>query len=315
MSDYGIGVPVGFLVFNRPTLTRQVLAAIARARPPMLLVVADGPRADHPDDAKLVAATRAVIDGVDWPCEIRTCYSEVNLGCRLRVSSGLDWVFSQVEEAIILEDDCLPDSSFFRFAEELLDRYRLDERVQMIAGTNALAPRRFSRASYYFSRCYTIWGWATWARAWSHYDLLMSKWPERRDSGWLEDLLGGDTEARIAREIFDATYGGRVPTWDFQWLFSSWLAGGVSVTPEVNLVSNLGYGELATHERSEGHLLAARPTEPIEFPLRHPAEVTVQQDADQAVWRFSYPDYFESQLSRTRRWRKSLSGFARARKP
>lgn len=316
MSEDGVAVAVAFFVFNRPNLTRQVFAAIASARPPMLLVVADGPRVDHPDDAELVAQTRAVIDEVDWPCDVRTCYSSANLGCRIRISSGLDWVFSQVGEAIILEDDCLPDSTFFPFAEALLDRYRGEERIQMIAGTNVLAPRRFSAESYYFSRCYTIWGWATWARAWSHYDLQMSQWPARRNSGWLEELLGGDIEAGIAREIFDATHGGRVPTWDFQWLFSSWLAGGLSVTPEVNLVSNLGYGELATHERTGDHPLAARPTEPIEFPLRHPTEIAVQEDADRAVWRFSYADRFETRPGSWRsRWRSAVRTLAHNRWP
>jgi hypothetical protein len=292
MSEDRGRAPVAFFVFNRPQLTERVFAAIAAARPPRLLVVADGPRADHPEDPDLVARTRAVIDGVDWPCEVRRCYSDVNLGCRIRVSSGLDWVFSQVDRAIIIEDDCLPDQTFFPFAEALLERYEHDERVHMIAGTNALAPERFSPDSYYFSRCYTVWGWATWARAWSHYDLAMARWPEVRDDHWLEQLLGGETEARIAREIFDATHAGRVPTWDFQWVFSSWLAGGVSITPEVNLVSNLGYGELATNERREDHPLAARPTSPMQFPLRHPADVKVLQNADRAVWRFSYPDRF-----------------------
>lgn len=298
--------PVAFFIFNRPTLTERVFAAIAAARPPCLLVVGDGPRENHPDDVRLVAHTRGVIDRVDWPCEVRTCYSEVNLGCKLRVSSGLDWVFSQVDEAIIIEDDCLPDGSFFRFAEELLDRYRDTEQVHMVAGSNVLAPRRFSSDSYYFSRCYTIWGWATWARAWSHYDLEMRQWPEVRDTTWLVDLLGGKPEARVATDIFDRTYAGLVPTWDFQWVFGSWLAGGVSVTPAVNLVTNLGYGELATNERAADHPLARRATSPMAFPLRHPNLVAVNDGADRSVWRFAYPDYFDRQRSLTRNWWRTL---------
>lgn len=315
-DDLVSGTPVAFFIFNRPELTQQVFAAIAAARPPKLLVIADGPRVGHSDDPELVARTRAVIEGVDWPCEVSTCFSEVNLGCRSRVSSGLDWVFSEVEQAIVIEDDCLPDASFFPFAEALLERYRGDERVHMIAGTNVLSPRRFGADSYYFSRCYTIWGWATWARAWAHYDLAMSRWPEVRESGWLEDLLGGETEARIAREIFDQTHAGRVPTWDFQWVFSSWIAGGIGVTPQVNLVSNLGYGELATNERHENHPLAARATSSMVFPLRHPPDTVVRQEADRAVWRTSYPEYFDAPASRAHgAWRRAMSGlpFRRAR--
>src|SRR5687767_13684909 len=163
--------PVALLVFNRPQATARVFEAVARARPPRLLVVADGPRADRPDDGELCHQTRAIIERVDWPCEVMKDYSDTNLGCRKRVSSGLDWVFSNVADAIILEDDCLPEPSFFPFCEELLERYRDDERVAMIRAGNFLEGRRVASTSYYFSRWFHIWGWATWARAWKHNDV------------------------------------------------------------------------------------------------------------------------------------------------
>lgn len=309
MSSAGERAAVAFFIFNRPSLTEQVFAAIAAARPPRLLIIADGPRADHPDDPRLVSEARAVVERVDWPAEVETCYSDVNLGCKLRVASGLDWVFSRVDEAIILEDDTVPDPSFFRYCEELLARYRDDQRVHMVSGFTMFEPGRFTRHSYYFSRCYHIWGWATWARAWSHYDLEMRRWPEVRATRWLEHLLGDDTEAQIARTIFDETHAGRVGTWDFQWVFRSWVAGGVSITPAVNLVTNVGYGALGTHEREANHPFANLQRLSIEFPLRHPEQVAVLEEADRAVWRFVYPDYFRAeQAPRRGRWRTALRG-------
>jgi len=299
--------PVAFFIFNRPSLTQQVFAAIARARPSRLLVVGDGPRGDHPNDAELVRDARRVIDQVEWPCEVVTCYSDFNLGCKRRVATGLDWVFSQVPEAVILEDDTLPDASFFPFCEELLARYRGDERVHMVSGFTIFEPGRFTEDSYYFSRCYHVWGWAGWARAWSHYDVEMRRWPEVRETRWLVELLGGEAEARIAREIFDSTYAGRVTTWDFQWVFSSWLRGGVSITPNANLVTNIGYGPLATNERNSDHLVARLGSYSVRFPLRHPCEVEILQVADATEWRTAYPNYFPTDdASPLSRWRRAL---------
>jgi hypothetical protein len=284
--------PIAFLVFNRPALTRHVFEAIAAARPSKLLVVGDGPRPDHPEDPGLVAETRAIVDEVAWPCEVRTCYAEANMGCRLRISSGLDWVFSQVDEAIILEDDTVPHRSLFQFCDAMLERYRSDAEIHQVSGSSPFPPHRFTRDSYYFARCYQIWGWATWARAWSHYDLQMRRWPEVRDTPWLEELLGGATEARIARDIFDATFAGAVPTWDFQWVFSTWLAGGMAIAPAMNLVTNIGYGEFASHEHNADHPNANRPAEPMDDPIRHPSTRAVLGTADRAMWEFTYPSYF-----------------------
>jgi hypothetical protein len=289
--------PVAFLIFNRPAFTAQVFEAIARARPPRLLVVADGPRPTHPDDSWLCAQARAVIDQVDWPCEVLTDYSEVNLGCKLRIASGLDWVFSQAEEAIVLEDDTLPDPSFFTFCEELLERYRDDRRVHMVSGCNAIAARRFTPDSYYFSRLPQIWGWASWARAWETYDLDMRAWPGLRESDWLTSRLGGQTEAEIARTIFNLTYDGRVPTWDFQWAFAALAHDALSIRPSVNLVRNIGFGSEGTHERDPSHGLANLPVQAMEFPLSHPAQVAVLQAADDAEWRHQYPNYFREAAS------------------
>ncbi|MEW6491011.1 MAG: glycosyltransferase family 2 protein, partial [Cyanobacteriota bacterium] len=161
--------PVVFIIFNRPDTTQKVFEAIRQAHPPLLFVIADGPRPNKPGEDQKCAATRAIIDQVDWDCEVLTNYSEINLGCERRVSSGLNWVFDTVEEAIILEDDCLPHPTFFSFCEELLDYYRNDQRVMVITGQNVQFGRKRTDYTYYFSRYNHCWGWASWRRAWRSY--------------------------------------------------------------------------------------------------------------------------------------------------
>ena len=279
MSNYQLKTPVTFIIFNRPDTTKKVFAEIAKARPPKLLVVADGPRADHPDDAGKCAAARAIIDRVDWDCEVLTNYSDVNLGCKRRVSSGLDWVFNTVEGAIILEDDCLPHPTFFRFCEELLEKYRDDERIAMISGVNFQFGRKRTKYSYYFSRYTHIWGWASWRGAWDNYDVNMKLWPEIRDGGWLEDWLGDKKSVRYWKKIFEKVYQGEIDTWDYQWMFSCWIQSALTILPNVNLVSNIGFGSEAVHT-TEKNELAGMETEPMKFPISHPSYILRDSVAD-----------------------------------
>ena len=251
MSNYQLKTPVVFIIFNRPDTTSRVFAEIAKARPPKLLVIADGPRANHPDDAEKCAAVRAIVDNVDWDCEVLTNYSNVNLGCKRRVSSGLDWVFDIVEEAIILEDDCLPHPTFFQFCEELLEKYRDDERIAMISGNNFLVGKKRTEYSYYFSRYTHIWGWASWRRAWDNYDVDMKLWPEIRDGGWLDDLLDNKKGVWYWNYIFQNVYKGKIDSWDYQWTFSCWIQSAMTIIPTVNLVSNIGFGSGAVHTKEE----------------------------------------------------------------
>ena len=189
MSDRQLKTPVAFIIFKRPEETQRVFAEIRKVKPPKLLVVADGPRPDKPGEDRQCAAARAIIEQVDWECEVLQNYADRNLGCRLRVSSGLDWVFDTVEEAIIIEDDCLPHPTFFRFAEELLERYRDDSRIMSISGQNVQFGRKRTDYSYYFSRYNHCWSWASWRRAWQYYDVEMKIWPKIRDSSFLKNIL------------------------------------------------------------------------------------------------------------------------------
>jgi len=261
--------PVAFFVFNRPEMTERVFAAITKAKPAQLLIVADGPRAGHPTDAEQCARTRAIVERVDWPCEVRTNYAEINLGVRDRVSSGLDWVFDMVEEAIILEDDCLPDPTFFRFCADLLTRYRDDTRVAQISGVNFSFGQRRIPASYTFTRTPYIWGWASWRRAWQYYDVNMPLWGILRNEKRLDELFS----ERLSHElynVFDDLYTGKSQhTWDHQWNFACHVQHMLNIVPATNLVTNIGFGAGATHTLGRSRVADVRTT-PLTFPLSHP---------------------------------------------
>ena len=263
---------VAFFIFNRPEPSRQVFESIREARPQKLYVVADGPRAGREGEAeKCLATRRGVLQLIDWPCEVHTNFAEKNLGCKWRMASGLDWVFSKEEQAIILEDDCVPDVSFFPFCDELLERYRDDQRVMTICGGNYQEGKVRTPDSYYFSKYPRIWGWASWRRAWEHYDVNMRLWPEIRDGRWLLDICGGkENAARYWHGIFEATYQNRIDTWDYQWLMAHWLNRGLTVIPNKNLISNIGWGKDATHTTTESDPCANLPLDTMSFPLLHP---------------------------------------------
>lgn len=271
---------IAFLIFNRPELTARVLEEIRKARPPVLLVVADGPRKGRPGDIEACEKTRALIDLVDWECDVRKNYAESNLGCGKRVSSGLDWVFSEVDEAIILEDDCVPHPTFFRFCEEMLGKYRDDERIGFIGGVNFCFDRAKEERSYYFSRGHYIWGWASWRRAWRGYDFYMKSWPGLRDDGWLRRLFGDRRVVRYYKCNFDITHGGSLDTWDFQWFFHCWTNNRWEIMPNVNLVTNLGHDIVnATHTKFESRI-GNVPLNPMDFPLVHPTIIALGRGAD-----------------------------------
>jgi hypothetical protein len=271
--------PVALIIFNRPDTTARVFEAIRLAKPPLLLVIADGARASKPEESKKCADTRAIIDRVDWDCEVRTNYSDVNLGCGKRVSSGLNWVFQEVEEAIILEDDCLPDPSFFQFCEELLEYYRDDRRIMAISGNNFQSGTKYGDDSYYFSRYNHVWGWASWRRAWQHYDFTMSQWPQIRDDGWLNSVFDNRASVRYWTVEFDKMYNCGVDTWDYQWTFACWIQNGLTILPQVNLISNIGFNADATHTLKDVPW-ANQAVHSAKFPLIHPPFVLRNSKGD-----------------------------------
>ena len=291
---YTLRVPIAFIIFNRPDTTEKVFAEIAKAKPKKLFVVADGPRINRPEEVEKVAATRAIIERIDWDCEVLKNFSDVNLGCRVRLSTGLDWVFSQVEEAIILEDDCLPGTSFFQFCDEMIERFRHEKSIGMIGGVNFQKKQEVICASYYFSKYVHIWGWATWSDRWLNcYDVSIKLWPKQKESNQLAQIVPSAIERKYWTKIFDRVYQNRVDTWDYQWVFANWVLGRVNILPSVNLISNIGFGRVdATHTKSSSNV-GNMPTIKLEFPLKHPAIIEIDKDADEYSYRhcFHVPIY------------------------
>lgn len=273
-------VPVVFFIFKRPDTTRRVFETIAQARPAQLFVVADGPRTA--DEAPVCDSTRAIVQAVDWECEVHTNYSDTNLGLKRRITSGLNWVFEQVEQAIILEDDCLPDPTFFRFCAELLDQYRETPQVMHINGSNSIRSRLPLAASYFFSRYVGVWGWATWRRAWQHFDVDMTLWTKAIDRSSYLDYFPNPKERLFWRTIWDQVSAGQIDTWDFQWMFTCLAHGGLAAIPRDNLVSNIGFGSHATHTQAKNRF-AALPTTSMSFPLVHPDDIGPDRELEKRL--------------------------------
>lgn len=244
-----MNTPVLFLVFNRPGPTRRVMDAIRQARPPRLYIAADGPRTNKEGEAALTSEVREIATSVDWPCEVHTLFRDRNLGCRTAVSSGIDWFFDHEEEGIILEDDCLPAESFFRFCEEMLSRYRHDERIWQISGT-VFFPDAVTDcgADYFYSRYGPVWGWASWRRAWStHYDVNLSQWQKMSTENNLTLAYPNPNEARSKLNIGEALYRDEFDTWDYQWAIIKAYNGALTILPAANMIENIGFDASATH--------------------------------------------------------------------
>ena len=293
MSEFELVTPVALFVFNRPDTTARVFKEIAKAKPPKLLLISDGPRLNRPDEVKLVEMVRNIINQVDWPCEILRNYSDTNIGPGVHgcVSSGLNWVFSQVSEAIILEDDTLPTPTFFRFCQELLERYREDERIATIGGANVtLGTMPVSDSYYFFKYTIPLWGWASWRRVWENQHQTMLLLQKFQNEGGF-DLVHSNRRERMFWSVFYTNIQAnriRHP-WDCQLALSNWMQGQLSICPAVNLISNIGFNSDGTNTQDPKHHFAAIPVVEMNFPLQHPSFFlpSVQTDATIAKSEFN----------------------------
>jgi len=276
--------PVALFVFNRPHVTAKNFEAIRVLKPSRLFIIADGPRTGNFADKDLCQQVRDAVETIDWPCETLRLYADENQGCRMSVPNGLNWVFSIVEECIILEDDCIPDQSFFQYCATLLDHYRDNERIMTIGGSRCDGPDEFNGDSFFFSKYPVTWGWATWRRAWEKYDLDMAKWASLRETDWLKKLLGNDDHVNYWRRMFDLMCN-NMDTWDYALTFACWLNKGISIRAKANLVSNLGFGDDATHTLFRNDIISARPAKTLPIPLKFPDKITVDQtNEDRIEW-------------------------------
>jgi hypothetical protein len=282
--DRASQVPVLILAWRRPELVEQVLAAVAQWQPRRLFLACDGWNSDaSPELVSRIQATRAVLDREPgWPCEVQRRYAEGNRGLRAGVVGALDWFFAANPEGIVLEDDCIPSPEFGSYCAELLERYRDDPRVMCISGDGSSGIAPSGTASYSFIRYPLIWGWATWRRAWSHYDRDLEMLAALDGSDW-GSLFPDITERRVWRERFEALRGPTpVDTWDLVWALSLLLNAGLSVHPRANLISNIGFGADATHTTTAAPR-ASVPTSPI-LPLRHPDVIEEDEIASRRIF-------------------------------
>lgn len=300
MKTEDLKTPVVLIVFKREDTVQRVFNAISKARPTKLLLIADGPRQNKEGEAEACRQVRDIVSRVNWPCEVLTNFSDKNLGCQERIISGLDWVFSLVEEAIILEDDCLPDLSFFYFCQELLERYRGDNRVASISGTNLVEKYLKTDASYFFSQLGGNWGWATWKSEWQKFDRHLEDWPKLKREEMLSEIFDKPKAVNYWTRIFDMMYEDRGPSaWDYQWLYAHLKNNALTIVPRVNLVANIGFGPGATHTAGADSRLTPA-AKSIDFPLQHPSFLAPLRSADRHFQRLFFVSPVQRVLSKFR---------------
>lgn len=268
LKKFQLTIPVLFLVFNRPNSTKKVFEEIKKAKPPKLFLASDGPRENKPGEKEIVESIRQnLLKEVNWKCEVKTLFRDKNLGCKSSVSGAIDWFFDNVECGIILEDDCLPSKSFFRFCQELLIKYKDNEKIMQISGTNIEGISNVNK-SYFAAPCFNAWGWATWKRAWKHYDIHMKKWKKLRFSK--EFFRITEKHSLIKRlktwRIYQFTYKNKIDTWDYQWIFSCLIMDGLCLIPQKNLITNLGFLR-GTHTTNYKEKEKTIHKHELEFPL------------------------------------------------
>lgn len=279
--------PVVLIAFNRPEQTKRTLECIRQAAPEDLFLIVDAPRDNRPDDAEGCAAVRTVLENIDWPCRVHRRYADANLGSAANIELGLDWVFSQVSSAIILEDDCVADPTFFRFCTELLERYHDDERVAYLGGAAPEVPAElFEGASYAFTAFASIWGWATWKRAWEAHRAVYPRLHEGGDHtsvrtepiDWSHTLLQSTAGKRFFSNA-GAQMDKKTATWAIHWCISVIASRSLAIAASSVLVKNIGFGEDGTNTLVDREMAEATP---LEFPLTHPSDIQLNAPVELA---------------------------------
>ena len=284
--------PVLFLIFNRPDVTALIFEKIKKQKPKYLYIAGDGPRNNREGEAELCEQTRKIATNIDWDCEVKTLFREKNLGCKVAVSSAITWFFQNVEEGIILEDDCLPHPSFFGFCEAMLEKYRDNEQIMHIAGDTQLADN-MTDDSYYFSHIPHIWGWASWKRAWKDYDVEMKDFSIFLKKQKIKNVFENKYHQKDWLNILNKVYKNEIDTWDYQWCYTVFKKEGLAIIPNKNLISNIGFGENSTHT-SEASTFSDKTLSPMDDSLKHPKAVSINKDIQHRALneRFNMPDKF-----------------------
>jgi hypothetical protein len=276
-----------FIVFNRPAVTSKVFEVIKKIKPKRLYVSSDGPRLNKSNEIEKVKLVRQIITAVNWPCEVKNLFNEHNLGMTIAESKAMSWFFKNEQEGIILEDDTLPHLDFFSFCEKLLYKYRNNEKVLSISGVNFHNGIKYGSQSYYFSKYFSGWGWASWRRTWDCYDQKIKFWPKWKVSEDWINKFPDKIERKYWRKIFDKMYLNQIDTWDYSFVASMWHKGGVHISPNVNLISNIGFGKSATNTTNVNDRRGNVPLSSIGN-LVHPTEIERCKLADKYIFDYIY---------------------------
>lgn len=273
--------PILIIAFNRPDSCLQVIDAVRPAKPERIFFAVDGARSNHPDDERNCQATRHLLQAFDWPCEVKTYFRESNRGCKHAPPEAISWFFSHVESGIILEDDCVPSTDFLFFASELLSKYATADHVGMITGNNHLGFQTNKLASYHFSRYPSIWGWATWKRAWQTYDVNMTPYLSRLDE--IRKSIGHSESFRVYWWRYVEAVQGGLNTWDVQWAIALLANDLLTIRPTCNLVANIGFTANSTHTSFEYDAYSYHETQHLGYPLIHPDGIEIDDESDRRL--------------------------------
>lgn len=301
-------VPILFIVFNRTDTALRVLDQIRIIKPEKLYFAADAPRSDK-GEAELIACqeARAILELVDWPCEIKTLFPQKNVGARKFIGDAISWMFESEEEGIVLEHDCLPHIDFFNYCSTMLDWYRHENRVMHISGTQF---RDLGKGSpeIFFSHYNHIWGWATWKRAWRNYDLEMNDLEGFFQRGTIKHIFPEKVEQDYWSKKLRQAQSGEIKSWDFQWTFALWNNDGVAIVPGSNLISNIGFGSGAIHTKDKNHFLSNRPVYPFDIiKLKRPNTIRIDRITEKFDFEnVFYPPFYKRVLNKIKLWIASV---------
>jgi len=285
-KKFTLTTPVLYLIFNRLNTVKQTFPEIKKAKPKQLFIAADGPRTKE-EERKTDSVRKYVISNIDWPCKVKKLFRRKNLGCKYAVSGAIDWFFYNVEQGIILEDDCLPSQSFFRFCQEMLEKYKDDSRIMQISGTNIEGKSGRSN-SYFYSKMFNVWGWATWKRAWKLYDVEMELWGKINKMKFINNLNYNYFDKIRTIRIMNKTYNNQINTWDYQWGFACTINNGLCIIPKVNLITNLGFKGEATHTNNYNAKNKMLKRKEVDFPLKENKE-----RSNNFLYQKKYSKYFK----------------------
>jgi len=284
-------LPILIIIFNRPKEAKYLIDAVRIYKPKEVYIAADGPRAWVSGESRKCVEARKIIDLIDWKCNVRTLFKDDNVGCYASVTSSIDWFFSNVEKGIILEDDCIPDQSFFRFCEQMLNEYQ-NTSVMHISGSNFLPDSIELESDYYFSKYPRIWGWATWRKSWEKYTANVENLHEI--DALVDRTVNTPSEQKFWKKCFYSVYRTNKPaTWDYQWVLTIWKSSGLCINPTTNLVENIGFSTDSTHTSKQPTWYTQ--SKSLTFPLRAPKHFEVDEVADKYTGKiqFNSPSFIE----------------------